>query len=81
MLTGKENITAGNISTFMRYSHSLIYIYSSCKNLLKQIGLTEEAVTLEKVYEIMDYKPKITNLTGEKITNLKGKIEFIDVHF
>jgi len=36
---------------------------------------------MEKIFEVLSYKPKIKNTTGIDVPNLKGDIEFVNVSF
>jgi ABC-type multidrug transport system fused ATPase/permease subunit len=36
---------------------------------------------MEKVFEVLEYEPKIRNDTGEELNTLSGHFEFINVSF
>ena len=45
------------------------------------VQMNKEGPEMEKIFEVLNYKPKIRNDTGIDVEDLKGDIEFINVSF
>ena len=78
MLKG-ENISIGNLASFVMYCFMLFGQFMSFGEDLRR--LSKSLLTAEKIFEIIDYTPKIdSNQKGEKV-DLQGEIQFNNISF
>ncbi|QFZ27129.1 putative ATP-dependent permease [Clavispora lusitaniae] len=78
LITAGE-ITIGDLSSFMMYAvytgSSVFGLGNFYTELMKGIGAAE------RIFELIESKPKITTSLGRKVDNLHGDIEFRNVNF
>lgn len=55
----KKLFTPAKLSTFLRYSTSIITLYNAIKKLLSSAGVKRKEASMEKMYDIMDYKSSL----------------------
>lgn len=48
---------------------------------MAQFFIGKTGPEMEKIFEVLSYKPKIKNTTGIDVPDLKGDIEFVNVSF
>ncbi|KAL6454696.1 MDL1 ATP-dependent permease MDL1 [Candida maltosa Xu316] len=79
-LIGAGELTIGDLSSFMMYAvytgSSVFGLGNFYTELMKGIGAAE------RIFELVEYKPKISNNLGKKVDNLgDGDIVFKDIDF
>lgn len=78
-LIGNGEITVGDLSSFMMYAvytgSSVFGLGNFYSELMKGVGAAE------RVFELIDLKPKITTTLGKKVDKLHGDIKFHKVKF
>lgn len=78
-LINAGEITIGDLSSFMMYAvytgSSVFGLGNFYTELMKGIGAAE------RIFELIDLKPKITTSLGKKVDNLNGDIVFQNVNF
>lgn len=78
-LIGNGEITVGDLSSFMMYAvytgSSVFGLGNFYSELMKGVGAAE------RVFELIELKPKITTTLGKKVDDLHGDIEFRNVKF
>lgn len=72
-------ITPGELSSFMIYSITLSGAIGSIAGVFDKVSVAIGAC--EKLFEIIDYKPKIRNNVGKKLQPFSGNIELRNVDF
>eukprot|EP01015_Nassula_variabilis_P002348 TRINITY_DN1131_c0_g1_i3.p1 TRINITY_DN1131_c0_g1~~TRINITY_DN1131_c0_g1_i3.p1 ORF type:complete len:404 (+),score=92.70 TRINITY_DN1131_c0_g1_i3:67-1278(+) len=72
-------ITPGDLASFMIYTISIAILSASLAavfgNVLTSVG------ACHRIFEIMDYEPKIKHEGGEKLVNFRGDIKLENVNF
>lgn len=76
----KGTITVGNIQSFIQYMRSFIQPITQLANISNVLQSTTAAA--ERVFEFLAENEEIeTTENPEKVDNIKGNIEFKNVHF
>lgn len=78
-LIGAGELTVGDLSSFMMYAvytgTSVFGLGNFYTELMKGIGAAE------RVFELVEYQPRISNHLGKKVDELNGDIEFKGIDF
>lgn len=74
------NLEIGMMYVFITYLKSL---FSPIERIIENVEILEDAVTsINKIYEVLDKEEELEDFEkGEKLENVKGKIEFKNVWF
>ena len=75
----RDEITPGELSSFMIYSITLSGAIGAIAHVFDKVSVAIGAC--EKLFSIIDYKPKIRNNVGKKLQPFTGNIELRHVEF